>query len=470
MDSYDIRFWDIKKIGNGSAGRFRVRWAVDGREHCKSFKTKTLADGFLAGLKDAAHDRRPFSPRTGLPDTDTTQGELVTWYEHARAYADAKWAHLAPVSRRSVAEALVTVTIALTASERGAPEAKILRRALFGWAFNPATRDLPTPPEIAAALDWAASASLPVADLEDTATVRLALAACARTLAGKPAAGATQRRKRSVFYNALGYAVEQGHLSANPIDRIQWTAPAVAASVDRRVVVSPALARSLLAAVRALSERGQHLEAFFACLYYAALRPSEAVMLREADLHLPKTGWGRIVLASSASRAGTAWTDHGTARQERGLKHRAARETRTIPIPPELVRLLRAHIKRYGTTPDGRVFQTARGGILQDSGYNEVWTEARQKALTPAQYRSPLGRRPYDLRHAAVSLWLNSGVPATEVARRAGHGVAVLLKIYAHCIDGQADAANQRITDALGTAEPEPSVGDEGDAGSEPAA
>jgi integrase len=66
------------------------------------------------------------------------------------------------------------------------------------------------------------------------------------------------------------------------------------------------------------------------------------------------------------------------------------------------------------------------------------------------------GRRPYDLRHAAVSLWLNSGEPATEVARRAGHGVAVLQKIYAHCIDGQADAANHRITDALAITEPEP--------------
>jgi hypothetical protein len=44
-----------------------------------------------------------------------------------------------------------------------------------------------------------------------------------------------------------------------------------------------------------------------------------------------------------------------------------------------------------------------------------------------------------------------------------------LLKIYAHCIDGQAGAANQRITDALGTAVPEPGPGDEGDAGSEPA-
>jgi integrase len=178
---------------------------------------------------------------------------------------------------------------------------------------------------------------------------------------------------------------------------------------------------------------------------------------------------GRIVLAASASRAGRAWTDEGTARQERGLKHRAGNEARTIPIPPVLVRLLRAHIKRFGTTLDGRVFQTARGGILQDSGYNEVWDQARQEALTPAQYRSPLGRRPYDLRHAAVSLWLNSGVPATEVARRAGHGVAVLLKIYAHCIDGQAAAANQRIADALGIGDAEQDPGDEGDGDTEQA-
>ncbi len=37
---------------------------------------------------------------------------------------------------------------------------------------------------------------------------------------------------------------------------------------------------------------------------------------------------------------------------------------------------------------------------------------------------------------AAVSLWLNAGVPATEVADRAGHSVDVLLKRYAKCIDG----------------------------------
>ena len=470
MDSYDVRFWDIKKIGNGTGARYRVRWAVNGREHCKSFKARPLADGFLTELKDAVRDRRPFDPRTGLPEAEVTEDEAVTWYAHSRAYTEAKWANLAPVSRRSVAEALVTVTVALSKKEPGAPDPGVLRQALFAWAFNPATRDTTPPPHIAAALDWAERASLPVTYLEDTANVRLALAACAATLAGKPAAGSTQRRKRSVFYNALGYAVELKLLGSNPVDRIQWTAPAVAASVDRRVVVSPAQAGTLLTAVGRLGQRGAHLKAFFAVLYYAALRPSEAVMLREADLHLPTTGWGRIVLSASASRAGRAWTDEGTARQERGLKHRADNETRTIPVPPVLVRRLRAHIKRYGTTPDGRVFQTTRGGIIQDSAYSAVWAEARKAALTEAQFRSPLGRRPYDLRHAAVSLWLNSGVPATEVARRAGHGVAVLLKIYAHCIDGQADAANQRITDALGSPEAEPGPGGEEDDGSESAA
>jgi integrase len=43
---------------------------------------------------------------------------------------------------------------------------------------------------------------------------------------------------------------------------------------------------------------------------------------------------------------------------------------------------------------------------------------------------SSLARRPYDLRHAAVSTWLNAGVPSIRVAEWAGHSVAVLLQIY----------------------------------------
>lgn len=51
-------------------------------------------------------------------------------------------------------------------------------------------------------------------------------------------------------------------------------------------------------------------------------------------------------------------------------------------------------------------------------------------------------------------MWLNAGVPATEVARRVGHSVAVLLKVYAHCIVGQDDTVNRRISEALGSRDP----------------
>src|SRR5450756_2886159 len=65
-----------------------------------------------------------------------------------------------------------------------------------------------------------------------------------------------------------------------------------------------------------------------------------------------------------------------------------------------------------------------------------VWTAARAAALTDAEYASPLAKRPYDLRHAAVSLWLNAGVPPTQVAEWAGHSVNVLLRVYAKCVYG----------------------------------
>ena len=87
--------------------------------------------------------------------------------------------------------------------------------------------------------------------------------------------------------------------------------------------------------------------------------------------------------------------------------------------------------------------------MVSASTYSRVWEQARRLALPPYQVDSPLAGRPYDLRHAAVSLWLNAGVPATEVADRAGHSVDVLLKRYAKCIDGEEATVNRRIEDAL---------------------
>jgi integrase len=132
-----------------------------------------------------------------------------------------------------------------------------------------------------------------------------------------------------------------------------------------------------------------------------------------------------------------------------------------VPVPPELVRLLRSHLDEYGAAWDGRLF-VARGfrrGPVSLATYTRVWRQARKAALTEAQQRSPLAKVPYHLRHAAVSVWLNAGVPATQVAEWAGQSVHVLLKVYAKCIDGQDEAARRRIEAALSVPEEEPDTG-----------
>jgi integrase len=136
-----------------------------------------------------------------------------------------------------------------------------------------------------------------------------------------------------------------------------------------------------------------------------------------------------------------------------------------VPACPELVALLRAHVTDFGAGVDGHLFvtRTGRGGVagtplaapycnpIGMGTLYRVWRAARATALTPDQLASPLARRPYDLRHAGLSLWLNSGVPPTQVAESAGHSVAVLLKVYAKCLDGQDELARHRIEEALGS-------------------
>ncbi|MGH3864711.1 MAG: tyrosine-type recombinase/integrase [Pseudonocardiaceae bacterium] len=191
--------------------------------------------------------------------------------------------------------------------------------------------------------------------------------------------------------------------------------------------------------------------AFFGCLYYAGMRPAEVVALRAGDCELPASGWGRLQLARSQPWAGQEWTNNGQARDHRALKRRAPNTIRTVPIPTELVSLLRTHLDTFGTGEAGAAFRNERGGPFNEASARRAWARARLSVLTEEQVHSPLARRPYDLRHAAASLWLNNGVSATEVARRLGHDVAVLLKIYANCIDGQEDTINDQITAALTT-------------------
>ena len=448
-DTTRVRLWDVRRNKSSMSASYEVRWVVGGRQFSRTRATKALAESFLSELRQAAKRGEAFDISEGLPVSMRRAKHAGSWFAFVLAYVDMKWPRAAATTRNSMTDALATVTAALVDDRPGQPEVVLLRRALRQYALVPSSRTLPRPAEVAAALGWLERASLPLTELEKPRNVRLALDALTVRLDGTSAAATTIHRKRSVFYNVLGYAAELEELSANSLARVNWKPPKVADVVDRRVVVNPQQARELLTAVTYVGRlwRGRHLRAFFACMYFAALRPAEVKALRKDGCCLPGSGWGKLTLSRSRPQSNKRWTDTGEAFDDRGLKHRAESDTRSVPIPPELVTILREHIEEFRTAQDGRLFRTATGGMVCDTTH--TWAVARTLGLVPEQVASPLAARPYDLRHAAVSLWLNGGVAATDVANRAGHSVEVLLRVYAKCIDGGEEAANRRIDEAL---------------------
>ncbi|MFG2353722.1 tyrosine-type recombinase/integrase [Streptomyces sp. NPDC048521] len=455
MKSYKVVVWKLSVNRSAKKPTHLVRWTVDGQPFHESYKTKALADRFRSQLLRAADKGEPFDTVTGLPDSLRGGKAALSFLDLAVKYVDARWAEASAKQRDSMTDALATVVPVLVKPGRGRPGPEVLRRALRSYVLPVSRRERERPEEIAAAVKWVEKASLPVAELQEITRAHDLIDALGRRLDGKPAATQTYRRRRAVVFNVLEYAVELELLPSNPLSRVRRKRGKRALQeVDRRVVVNPRQARELLTALTYVGgyERasGRRLRAFFGCLYYAAMRPGEALGLRRSDCTLPESGWGRIELAETRPTAGKAWTDSGEAHDRRGLKQRAHGEVRIVPIPPPLVRLLREHLREFGTAKDGRLFASERGNVIAASSYSRAWKQARELALMPDQVASVLAFRPYDLRHAGVSQWLNSGVPAPEVAARAGHSVDVLLKIYAKCIDGQEQEMNDRIMLGLG--------------------
>ncbi len=461
--TYDVRVWKARKVSGARGNAYQVRWGVANGQRSRTFKTSALAESFRAELRASANRGEAFDLETGLPVSMLPSRADATWWEFTLTYVDLKWPALAPSSRRSMAEALVDATMALLTVTKARPPAADLRRLMTHWAFNSRRRAIGPPPEhLVGAAAWLERHTVPLVSLGNASNARALLDAIARTKNGRLAAATTIARKRAVIYNALELAVEHEHLPANPLSQIHWKAPKVRDSFDPRAVINPQQARELLSAVgnldvdayrsavrrtarssggrtapddaalspprriTGLDVRGRHLVAFFACMYYSALRPSEAVALRSEDLDLPADGaggdgWGWLLLSSGDPEVSGAWSDSGW-RSARQLKHRAEDTVRPVPAPPPLVALLRQHLAEHGTAPDGRLFRGAYGARVSTESYTQVWDAARRQVFTPSAYASRLARRPYDLRHTAVSTWLAAG-RRLDADRRVGRAL-----------------------------------------------
>lgn len=465
MLSPDVVVWSIRKRKRKRTKPYELRWNVGGASQSKSFLTRTLADNFRSDLLQAAKRGELFDTAGGLPASMRELPEeepQLLWFAFACDYAAKRWPGAAAKSRDSIIDGLSTATIAMATGAAADLDPLDIREA-FRWAAIPQSTwvaddgddavDAPSD-DIALTMTLLTGQTRPVADLGEPFVAKQLWEALAVKVDGRPAARETTLRRRRVTNTALEYAVDLKVLTANPFKGIKRKKVAHAGAVDRRVVANPAQVRELLTALTYVGSwkraRGRRLVAFFATLYYGGMRPAEAVGLRESDCDLPETGWGLLTLAETRPSSRKKYTDNHELHDTRGLKQRDPNDVREVPIPPHLVRILRDHISEFGTGPDGRMFTNERGGVLGSTTYSRAWREARAFALTPRQVASPLVGTAYDLRHAALSTWLNGGVDPTDVAERAGNSVDVLMKRYAKCLDGRHERNNKLIQKALG--------------------
>lgn len=175
--------------------------------------------------------------------------------------------------------------------------------------------------------------------------------------------------------------------------------------------------------------------------FYSALLPAVPVEHRAQVAVAGMTGlrWGEI--------AGLLWTEvdltvgellvartvievSGRLEDKPYPKSRAGR--RTIPLPPVMASLLRAHRLRSKPNEAGRVFAVRTGAAWRRANFRrQVWAPALAASGLPTSMRF------HDLRHCYATWLVSDGVPINEVQRLLGHEQAsTTLDRYTHASKG----------------------------------
>lgn len=470
--SRDVVFYKIRTIKRATRRPYNFRWRVGkGNEpFSEYYAEEAAAEGRKTELAYWHGKGVEFDCETGLPlpmlaekleaeqvaaeaaaaATQTDHANLCLW--RAREFAGAMWASSSGNYRAGIAGTLRDFMIALLPERPSWMGAKEQSRALANYAFNP-MEDLATlredDPLGADILEWAEAHSPDAAVLADLAVVRTILNAFTQCWADRKY---EQRRRsspdhlnkrRAIFSSFIKHLLVQGVLDDNPLThpRLGWkpsTEMRTIKPVDPREVGNQEQVERMLTAVGYSRRDGHRYVGFFAVMYYSMGRPEEVIKLDldHCDLPRKRGKWGEILFEGAEPWVGSRWSDDGTATEKRPLKHRGAKETRPVPLPPRGVELIKRHLAQCPPGSDGRLFTRPCGKKPTHGVLGQIWQRARDYALTPSQRSGLLLYRPYSLRHSGISARLYSGVPPVQVAAWAGHTVSEQQETYAKVIQG----------------------------------
>ncbi len=207
-----------------------------------------------------------------------------------------------------------------------------------------------------------------------------------------------------VLRGVLSYAVRCRMLSANPaadIDLPRKPAP------DKRYLTHQQVAD--------LAAQCGEYDALVLVLAYCGLRWGEATALKWRHVDFDRA---RIEVRASVERV------NGNYRLGPTKTH----ETRSVPIPPPVSKLLR---ERCGS-PDSLVFPGAVG-FMKNHEFRKVFNPAATRA-------GVAGLSPHELRHTCASLAIRSRASIKTVQRLLGHATATMtLDNYGHLYPDELD-------------------------------
>lgn len=177
-----------------------------------------------------------------------------------------------------------------------------------------------------------------------------------------------------------------------------------------REEANPPSAEHTEAILEVLGERWRLL---FVTIEQGALTLGEAVGLRWADVDAAGL---RLRLPRSATKRDRA---------------------RWVYLPAWLMEAIEETCPLEDRVPERKVFQ----GITEASAY-QAMSRACKNAKVPHYH-------PHDLRHRRITIWHQSGVPARELAERAGHArPSMSLDVYSHVMPPD-EVTSERFLDLL---------------------
>lgn len=165
------------------------------------------------------------------------------------------------------------------------------------------------------------------------------------------------------------------------------------------------------------------LKTAFEVLFWCGLRIGEMLALTPADIDFNK---GVIKITKSLQRIEGRIVI---------TPPKTRRGVRTVTVTPFLLRELEMLVKlQYGLRDNDRIFQITKSVMHRAM-------ETGSKAAGVKQIRI------HDLRHSHVSMLLNMGFSAVEVARRVGHESTKITMRYAHAYPGKQQEIAEKLTE-----------------------